>query len=211
MLSLGTVAASADVTSDNVGNNDLISLSVYSTLEVDDGNMQNDVNELLLKTNDNETHSSGDVLKVSNNSPLKAGPGGTFNDIQNSINKAKSGDTVYLNGTNYTGNKQISINKDIVIDGASESNSNEVSILDANSASRIFYSSGNYNIVLKNLVFENPILSNNGYCVNVAGGSITIQNVTIRNIKGSTSYNSAIYLVGAGSTLIVSNLTFNNN
>lgn len=164
MLSLGTVAASENVISDDSGNNDLISLSVYSTLEVDDGNMQNDVNELLLKTNDNETHSSEDVLKVSNNSPLKTGPDGKFTDIEKAINNAKIGETVYLNGTKYTGNRQITINKNIVIDGAS-AGSNEVSILDAESASRIFYSTGKYNITLKNIVFENPSLRVDGYCI----------------------------------------------
>ena len=45
MLSLGSVAASENVNSDDADNHDLISLPVYSALEIDDnGNMPNDVN-----------------------------------------------------------------------------------------------------------------------------------------------------------------------
>ena len=217
MLSLGSVAASENVNSDDADNNDLISLPVYSELEFDDnGNMPNDVNEVSLETNDNKTHSSDDVLKVSHNSPLGADPSsGTFDDIQKAIDTAVGG-TVFLNGTNYSGNNnEITIDKDIIIDGAN-SQGNGVSILDAKSASRIFNSSGNYNIVLKNLIFENPILNTNGYCVYFNGGNITIQNLTIRNIKGTSTISksnplrSAIYL-GQDSTLNVSNLTFKNN
>ena len=212
ILSLGSVAASENVNSDDIGNNDLISLSVHHTLEVDDNvDMQNDVDGLLLKTIDNETHSSEDVLKVSNNSPLKAEPSNkTFDDIQKAINGAV-GDTVFLNGTYYGGNgKAITINKNIVIDGAS-TDGNIPSILDAKSASRMFYSSGKYNIVLKNLVLENPSLnSQNYYCAYFEGGSLTIQNVTIRNIKGTGKSMSAIFL-GPRSTLNVSGLTFKNN
>ena len=217
MISLGSVAASENVASDDVDNNDLISLPVYSTLEIDDNvDMQNDVNEVSLETNDNKTHSLGDVLKVSHNSPLKAGPSGTFDDIQNAIENAKSGETVFLNGTNYSRlNKEITIDRDIVIDGAS-ADGNGISILDAKSASRIFYSSGNHNITLKNLVFENPSLDIDGYCAYFAGGNVTIQNLTIRNIKGTIQLSSASTLlsaifIGSGSTLKVSNLTFKNN
>ena len=48
MLSLGTVAASENVTSDDVGNNDLVSLSADSALEVDNDNvdMQKAANEV---------------------------------------------------------------------------------------------------------------------------------------------------------------------
>ena len=216
MLSLGSVAASENVNSDDADNNDLISLPVYSELEFDDnGNMPNDVNEVSLETNDNKTHSSDDVLKVSHNSPLGADPSsGTFDDIQKAIDTAVGG-TVFLNGTNYSGNKAITINKDIIIDGAN-SQGNGVSILDAKSASRIFYSSRNYNIVLKNLIFENPILNTNGYCAYFNGGNLNIQNLTIRNIKGTSTISiastvlGAIYL-GSGSTLNASNLTFKNN
>ena len=73
MLSLGSVAASENVTSDEISNNDFVSLSVYSTLEVenDDVNTQETENEVSLETNNKKTRSSRDVLKVSNNSPLR--------------------------------------------------------------------------------------------------------------------------------------------
>ena len=108
MLSLGSVAASENVNSDDADNNDLISLPVYSELEFDDnGNMPNDVNEVSLETNDNKTHSSDDVLKVSHNSPLGADPSsGTFDDIQKAIDTAVGG-TVFLNGTNYSGKMRL--------------------------------------------------------------------------------------------------------
>ena len=70
MLSIGSVAASENINPDNTDNNDLISLPVYSTSDVEDnGNMQNDVDEISLETN-NKTHSLGDVLGVSNKRPL---------------------------------------------------------------------------------------------------------------------------------------------
>ena len=210
MLSIGSVAASENINPDNTDNNDLISLPVYSTSEVEDnGNMQNDVDEVSLETN-NKTHSLGDVLGVSNNSPLGADPpNGTFNDIQKAINGTASGKTVFLNGTKYSGNKVITIDRNITIDGA-DSKGNGVSILDANSTSGIFSSSGKYNITLKNLILENPSLNVNGYCAYFTGGIITIQNVTIRNIKGTGKQYRAIF-TGAGSTVNISNLTFKNN
>ena len=213
MLSLGSVAASENVTSDEISNNDFVSLSVYSTLEVenDDVNTQETENEVSLETNNKKTRSSRDVLKVSNNSPLRADPTGqTFADIQTAINKTSAGETVFLNGKNYTGNQLITIDRDITIDGASKSNSSQVSILDANGTYGIFNSS-KHNVVLKNLIFENPDLSVTGYCAYFGkGGNLTIQNVTIRNIKGTTDYKNAIYL-GAGSTVNANNLTFNYN
>ena len=213
MLSLGSVAASENVTSDEISNNDFVSLSVYSTLEVenDDVNTQETENEVSLETNNKKTRSSRDVLKVSNNSPLKADPkGNTFADINQAINDTSSGETVFLNGKNYNGNQQITIDRDITIDGASKSNSNLVSILDANGTYRIF-NSGKHNVVLKNLIFENPDLSVTGYCAYFAkGGNLTIQNVTIRNIKGTLNTTIAILLAG-GSTVNANNLTFNNN
>lgn len=213
MLSLGSVAASENVTSDEISNNDFVSLSVYSTLEVENDNVntQETENEVSLETNNKKTRSSRDVLKVSNNSPLRADPTGqTFADIQTAINKTSAGETVFLNGKNYNGNQQITIDRDITIDGASKSNSNLVSILDANGTYGIF-NSGKHNVVLKNLIFENPDLSVTGYCAYFGkGGNLTIQNVTIRNIKGTTNYKNAIYL-GAGSTVNANNLTFNYN
>lgn len=186
MFSLSSVAAN-----ENVGdaNNTVISLSC-----------------------DNAAADSEIALGASeNNSPLKADlNGGTFNDIQSAINAADSGDTVFLNGQNYSGNKQITVNKNIVIDGASSSNANLMSVLDANNASRIFYSNGNYSITLKNLVFENSYIKNNGYVAYFTGGNITLDNIIVQNYVITRNLTSGIY-VGANSNVVASDITYKNN
>ena len=62
--------------------------------------------------------------------------GNTFSSIQSSINSAKSGDTINLNGKTYTGNgTAIIVNKSITISGGSGA---VRATLDANKLSGIF-------------------------------------------------------------------------
>jgi Stress-inducible humoral factor Turandot. len=75
--------------------------------------------------------------------------GNTFNDINSEITNAKAGSTIYLNNKTYTGNSQIVISKNIVIDGASSTNPNTVSVLDAQNLTRIFKINGPYTVTLK--------------------------------------------------------------
>ena len=211
MFSLTTVVANENVTSD-LSDNDMLLLPSNSTISVESDNVDlyGSSQEISLEK-DNKTDSLN-TLKMSDESLLGADlNGGSFNNIQTAINNANSGDTIYLNGQNYIGNKQITINKNIVIDGASSSNPNLVSTLDANKLSRVFYSSSSYNIQLKNLILTNPNFNGNGYFISLYGGNILLENIKIENQTVSgTSLVAAIY-IGANSNLNVSGLTFKNN
>ena len=59
--------------------------------------------------------------------------GRTFNDIQNVVNEANSGDTIKLTGQYYSTGTQVVINKQLTIVGSSST------VLDGKSLSRIFY------------------------------------------------------------------------
>ena len=99
-----------------------------------------------------------------------------------------------------------------IIDGASNTDSNLVSVLDANSASRIFYSPGNCEITLRNIILENGFISGDGICAYFGYYSnIVLENVDVRNlnITSQTSPNS-IY-IGYNSSLKASNVNYINN
>ena len=90
--------------------------------------------------------------------------GGTFADIQNAINTASAGDSIFLNGKTYTGTgTQITINKNINIYGGSSATDTKMATLNANSKSRIIYINSNdvTKVSLKGLNLENGYLSNN--------------------------------------------------
>lgn len=182
--------------SENTTDNDIISVSqvetyAYPDLYITDSVLESGIND----------------------SPLKADlNGGTFSDIQNAINSSSPGDTVFLNGQNYSGNKQITISKNIIIDGASNTDSNLVSVLNANATSRIFYSPGNCEITLRNIILENGFISGDGICAYFGYYSnIVLENVDVRNlnITSQTSPNS-IY-IGYNSSLKASNVNYINN
>ena len=211
MVTMTTAVANEEMAS-NLSANDAVSLSADSAFSVEDDQLgiESDMNEASFEDDDENIPSN--VLKASSNSLLTSQVnGGTFNDIQKAINGAGSGETIFLNGYNYSGTKAITIDRDIVIHGGSSLNDNNVSVLDAKGASRIFYSSGKYNIVLRNLVFENAKFNGNGYFAYFAGGKITIENLTIHNQDITGNYFSNAIYIGANSNLNASNLIFTNN
>ena len=132
----------------------------------------------------------------------------SFKDIQDLVDNADAGSTVYLNGKTYTGNgTQIKLNKSITIDGASQ-NTNQKSILDGNLSSRIVLISGTYNITLKNIIFQNAKVNGNGHAIYQNTGNLTIQNCEIRNINNTVTgaINGGIIRCGANSNVYLDNV-----
>lgn len=210
MFSLGAVAASENIISEDNGG-DFGSLSSDDAAEIDDSSKM-----LKLESIDDAdilNSSNDDKVGSENNYQLKTDVmGGTFEDIQTAISNTSSNGTVFLNGQNYSGNKNpITIDRNITIDGASSSNSGLVSVLDANKLSGIFVSDGIYHINLKNIILENALFNGQGYFAYFKGGYIALNNVIIRNqnVK-STDSTSAIY-IGKESVLNASDVTFANN
>ena len=124
--------------------------------------------------------------------------GRTFNDIQNVVNEANSGDTIKLTGQYYSTGTQVVINKQLTIVGSSST------VLDGKSLSRIFYlrdtaagtvikdikfTRGQYNVGsaiyvgAKNVLIDNCVVENN-HC-NVSGGAISTRHDidTSENLK----------------------------
>ena len=141
MFSLGAVAASENITSyggefDSLSSIDVAEIEMYSKIS----NSRSIEGESILNSS-----YGGKVGNNNNYNLLKTDVnGGTFEDIRNAISNTQPGGTVFLNGHNYSGKNQIIINRNITIDGASSSNSSLFSVLDANNAYRIFYSSGEW-------------------------------------------------------------------
>lgn len=89
--------------------------------------------------------------------------GTTFADIQDSIENADEGDTIYLNNVIYAGNgNAITIDKTLTIDGNG-------CTLDAQNQSQIFLINSN-NVILKNIIFTNAnATSGNGGAISWMG------------------------------------------
>ena len=151
---------------------------------------------------------------------------GTFSDVQNGINQAQSGDTIYLNNHTFAGSgSEISVaggwfsNKDkITIDGSINPNKggtgNEMSTLDAKSSSRVF-NIGASSITLKNIIITNGKYSGrdaNGAGVYSSGSNLVLENCVISNCEASSSsrgdVHSALY---SENTVTLSRCTLVNN
>ena len=84
----------------------------------------------------------------------------SFSEVQQQINNANAGDTIYVSGVYKGTGTQITINKALTIEGVeSEDSANEYAYFDADGLSRIFSVTAS-DVVLKNLVIRN---GNAGY------------------------------------------------
>ena len=125
------------------------------------------------------------------------------------VDNADAENTVFLNGKTYTGNgTQITLNKPIIIDGASSANSNQTSILDGNFSSRIFYISGTHNITLKNIIFQNAKVNGDGYCIYQDIGNLTVENCEFRDINNTVTraIDGGVIHSGANSNIYLENV-----
>ena len=166
------------------------------------------------------------IIGASSAADIDINNDGTFSDVQNGINQARSGDTIYLNNHTFTGSgSEISVdggwfsNKDkITIDGSINPNKggtgNEMSILDAKSSSRVF-NIGASSITLKNIIITNGKYSGrdaNGAGVYSSGSNLVLENCVISNCEASSSsrgdVHSALY---SENTVTLSRCTLVNN
>ena len=166
------------------------------------------------------------IIGASSAADIDINNDGTFSDVQNGINQARSGDTIYLNNHTFTGSgSEISVaggwfsNKDkITIDGSINPNNggtgNEMSTLDAKSSSRVF-NIGASSITLKNIIITNGKYSGrdaNGAGVYSSGSNLVLENCVISNCEASSSsrgdVHSALY---SENTVTLSRCTLVNN
>lgn len=166
------------------------------------------------------------IIGASSAADIDINNDGTFSDVQNGINQAQSGDTIYLNNHTFTGSgSEISVaggwfsNKDkITIDGSINPNKggtgNEMSTLDAKSSSRVF-NIGASSITLKNIIITNGKYSGrdaNGAGVYSSGSNLVLKNCVISNCEASSSsrgdVHSALY---SENTVTLSRCTLVNN
>ena len=166
------------------------------------------------------------IIGASSAADIDINNDGTFSDVQNGINQAQSGDTIYLNNHTFAGSgSEISVaggwfsNKDkITIDGSINPNKggtgNEMSTLDAKSSSRVF-NIGASSITLKNIIITNGKYSGrdaNGAGVYSSGSNLVLENCVISNCEASSSsrgdVHSALY---SENTVTLSLCTLVNN
>ena len=166
------------------------------------------------------------IIGASSAADIDINNDGTFSDVQNGINQARSGDTIYLNNHTFTGSgSEISVaggwfsNKDeITIDGSINPNKggtgNEMSTLDAKIKFRVF-NIGASSITLKNIIITNGKYSGrdaNGAGVYSSGSNLVLENCVISNCEASSSsrgdVHSALY---SENTVTLSRCTLVNN
>ena len=166
------------------------------------------------------------IIGASSAADIDINNDGTFSDVQNGINQARSGDTIYLNNHTFAGSgSEISVaggwlsNKDkITIDGSINPSKggtgNEMSTLDAKSSSRVF-NIGASSITLKNIIITNGKYSGrdaNGAGVYSSGSNLVLENCVISNCEASSSsrgdVHSALY---SENTVTLSRCTLVNN
>ena len=106
----------------------------------------------------------------------------SFETIQNLVDDASDGDSIYLESKNYVGNgSSIYIRKNIEIYGSDDSDT----VLDAGGKSNIFVISNNVNVILNGLTFINGKTTGNGGAINNEGNLIVSNSSFINN----TAYN----------------------
>lgn len=136
--------------------------------------------------------------------------GGSFEDIQDIVDKANSGDTITLKGTYKAKDSSslIRINKKLNIESTTGA------ILNANSKSGIFYLDKNAkNSVITGLTFTNgkrTIAS----AIYIDATNITINKCTFKNNKGTDNGGGAVattYTLNGAKSLTISNCIFTNN
>lgn len=149
--------------------------------------------------------------------------GTTFKDIQDAIDRADSGDTIYLNGGNannmYTGSgTHITINKPIKIIGNSSFDNKHV-ILYAQVLSRMFYITAN-DVTLINIEFYSGEVEENedphGGAIYWRGSNGIIKNCTFKYNSAISTYEQdfrggAIYYESGANNQHIENCVFANN
>lgn len=169
--------------------------------------------------------SAADTVKYVNGSVVTSGDGNTwstaYKTIREGINNVANGGTVNIAPGTYTGtgNKDITVNKNVTIKGAGENNT----IIDPKRKGRAFNITPGNNVTIQDLTIKNGNANEGGAILNK--GNLTVKRVTFKNnkarrggaianlgnatITGSTFKNNyarlggAIYNTGIGSKLSI--------
>ena len=154
--------------------------------EVDESAVININSDLMDNSSDDslsEDVYTDNILKSSNIDFVGRVNNGTFNDIQNLINDASSGDVIVLNGYYSGQGSQISINKPVTIIGV------EDTVLDAKCLSSIFYV-GVDNVCIENINFINGQYATGGAIKWYGDSGVLINSTFINNYA---DWGGAIY------------------
>ena len=131
----------------------------------------------------------------------------SFDSIQNIIDNAESGDSIYLENKTYTSNgSAVKINKDITIYGSSS----KATILDADYKSNIFVISKNVNVKVYGLTFINGKTVSDGGAISNNGKLTIVDSKFINNEVTDLASGGAIR-GSTGSKLDIHNSVFDGN
>ena len=159
-----------------------------------------DVSSDTLQTSDNGNEPIGTVEENAGGSLTSDYK--SFEEIRQSIESARPGSTIYLEGTYLGDGSSISIEKRITLEGTGSD-----TCLDANGESRIFEISSSM-VTLKNLMLKNGFSSGSGGAIYFDGGTHTIDNCRFEENEAEDD-GGAIYNYGA--KLSISNSKFSDN
>lgn len=169
------------------------------------------------KINQNEEQSPLDeVVEEHDDSKLKdsepdVASSYSFSDIQDIINSAKEGDTIYLDGNEYSGPNTINVNKTIIIVGGSKSNPDSIATLNAYRLVNIMKVTAD-NVVIKGVKFINGNASgdnNRGGAIQWSGNDGIVSNSCFINNYASNT-GGAIQVNGKNFRVEHCNFTKNN-
>jgi hypothetical protein len=129
-----------------------------------------------------------------------------YSNLKSAINHASNDSTIYLNEGKYVGenNRNLSLNKTITLIGKSK----ETTVIDCESAGRLFTMDSNSKITLINLSLKNGNSDANGGLIYNEGGEITIKNCMISDCQGYANGGAIYNNLG---TLNIENTTLTNN
>ena len=195
-----------------------VSQSMDETTTIDEIDDSSSTDQHLSDTPKEDDYSK-DNIKNSSSNNLKSSKlgdsinlnGGTFQDIQDAIDRANPGDTIYLNGGTYNGNgNQIEIKKAITIIGANKTG--QYAKLDAKEKSRIFNINKAESVNISNMIFIN------GKLLEERGGAICTQGTDLNSSNCIFSHNyayggAAIMTItsNGGKKIIIENCNFTLN
>ena len=169
---------------------------------VEDDDCVESMNELFYLNEDYKKSSLGSINSDENSLKSTLSPSGnTFSSIQDSINRANSGDTINLNGKNYVGNGTvITINKSITLTGGQGSIK---STLDAKQLSGILKVTA-ANVKLINCNFINS----NGRAVLFLNNNCSINNCEFSN--NSANQEAHLIVESNCTNFLLENSNFSN-
>uniref|UniRef100_UPI00386D9648 hypothetical protein n=1 Tax=Methanobrevibacter sp. TaxID=66852 RepID=UPI00386D9648 len=138
--------------------------------------------------------------------------GSTFQDIQNAIDTASEGETIYLGGNTFTASGfTINVNKNVIINGGTSGDPNAVSTLNGNGNGHAIFTLSASGITLTNINFINGNHGNDqtSGAIEVQASDCTISYSTFDSCTGTRG--GAIHSQSSASNLKIDNCNFSNN